>query len=187
MSNKIKSVLKVISNAIVTLALILVILLIGFRLIGFQMYTVLSGSMEPTHKVGSVVYVKKVEQNKLKKDDVITYYLDKNTLSTHRIVEIVKDEKTNETKYRTKGDANEKEDAVLVEYKNIKGKVMFSIPLLGYILNFINTTSGKIIVGSIFIALISFVIIIELITEDDKQPKSKRRNKNEKESSNNSK
>ena len=79
MSNKIKALLKIISNVIVTLALLLVVLLIGFRLIGFQMYTVLSGSMEPTHKVGSVVYVRKVKEEKLKKDDVITYHLDKKT------------------------------------------------------------------------------------------------------------
>lgn len=186
MSNKIKALLKIISNVIVTLALLLVVLLIGFRLIGFQMYTVLSGSMEPTHKVGSVVYVRKVKEEKLKKDDVITYHLDKKTLSTHRIVEIVKDKETQEIKYRTKGDANEDEDAVLVEYKDIKGKVIFSIPLLGYILTFINTPAGKIIATSIFVMLISFVIIIELITEDDKS-NSKRRKKNEKESSNNSK
>lgn len=183
MSNKIKAILKIISNVIVTLALILVILLVGFRLIGFQMYTVLSGSMEPTHKVGSIVYVRETKQEDLKVDDVITYYLDKNTLSTHRIVEIVKDKETNEVKYRTKGDANEQEDAVLVKYENIKGKVIFSIPILGYILNFINTTSGRIMAISIFVALISFVIIIELITED--KTNSKRRNKNEKESSNN--
>ena len=177
MNKKLKFILKTISNLLVFFFIILIFLLVGIKLFGFELYTVISGSMEPTHKVGSIVYVKKVTQEELKKDDVITYYLDDETLSTHRIVELIKNKDTKEIEYRTKGDANDSPDAQLVVYKDIKGKVIFSVPKLGYILTYIGTRVGKIVVISACITVSSLIVIIEILTED--KNKSQRRTKNE--------
>ena len=43
-----------VGTVIVILAVLLAVLLVGVRLTGLQVYTVLSGSMEPAYHVGSI-------------------------------------------------------------------------------------------------------------------------------------
>ena len=62
---------------------------------------VLSGSMEPTFKVGSVIYYKPIPLEQLKAGDVITFEMKQGTLVSHRIVSI------DGNLIETKGDANE--------------------------------------------------------------------------------
>lgn len=190
MSHTLKTILKISNYVIVSIVIVLAFLLVGIRMFGFEIYTVLSGSMEPTYHVGSLVYVKDVGLQELKKGDAITFYLTENTIATHRIIEIIKDEKTSEVKYRTKGDANEIEDGKLTPYEKVIGKVIFTIPLLGYFSNFIQRPPGNFITIGIGILLIILVFIIDAITEDKKNLKKplkipKRRPKNEKKDSNN--
>ena len=92
MNKSTKFILKLISNLIVIIAVALAILLVGLKFTGLQIYTVVSGSMEPTYHVGSLIYVKKVDPSTLKIKDPITFKLSDNTIATHRIIEIVKDE-----------------------------------------------------------------------------------------------
>ena len=69
--------------------------------------------------------------------------LDENTVATHRVVGIVPDEEDPTViRFRTKGDANEAEDARLVHYKNVIGTPVFSIPYLGYATNYIQHPPG---------------------------------------------
>ena len=60
-----KKVWNFITTIIVVLVVILAILLVGVRVVGFDVYTVLSGSMEPTYHVGSLIYVKDVDPLKV--------------------------------------------------------------------------------------------------------------------------
>jgi len=62
--------------------------------------------------------------------DVITFYINDNTVVTHRVVD--KDDDTES--FRTKGDANEIEDGGSVAYDKVVGKVVLNVPYLGYIL-----------------------------------------------------
>ena len=62
MSKSLKKVWNVVSSILVALVVILALLLVGARVAGLQVFTVLSGSMEPTYHTGSLIYVKKVEQ-----------------------------------------------------------------------------------------------------------------------------
>ena len=48
-----------VSTVLVAGVVLLAVLLVGVRLFGLQVYTVLSGSMEPAYPVGSLIYVKK--------------------------------------------------------------------------------------------------------------------------------
>ena len=93
MSRTIKKIWNIVSGILVGLAVFLAILLVGVRLVGFQVFSVLSGSMEPSYHVGSLIYVKKIDPQELKSGDVITFMLDEDTVATHRIVEMVPDEK----------------------------------------------------------------------------------------------
>lgn len=103
----------------------------AFNLIGFRAYTILSGSMKPKIDPGDIVIILNKNKVNLNKNDIITFKED-NTVITHRIVDI-KDEG-----YITKGDNNNSIDAYTVTPKNILGKVMFRIPKLGYILEFLS-------------------------------------------------
>lgn len=179
MNKSLKLTLKIISNLIVIIAIILAMLLVGLKFFGFQIYTVVSGSMEPTYHVGSLIYVREVDTNTLKVKDPITFKLGDNTIATHRIVEIVPNEQDS-TKYsfRTKGDANEDIDANLVEPNKVLGKAYFTIPYLGYLATYIQSYPGNMVAICTAIALIILVIMIDMLTEETKdeivkEPKKK--------------
>ena len=87
-----KKIWNVVTTVLVAVVVILALLLVGVRLFGMQVYTVLSGSMEPVYHTGSLIYVKNVDYRDLKEGDVITFMLDEDTVATHRIVGIVPDE-----------------------------------------------------------------------------------------------
>lgn len=166
--NKItKLILKTISTLIVIVVIAFAFLLVGIRVFGVEIYSVLSGSMEPTYQVGSLIYVVEVETNELKKGDSITFKLNDNTIATHRIVEI--EEENTQKKFYTQGDANKIRDANPVTENQIIGKPIFTIPLLGYIAYFMQTTNGMLITLGIAAALIIIVVIIDLAIEDKKR------------------
>lgn len=96
-----------ITTLFVAAAVVLAVALAGVRLAGIQVYTVLSGSMEPTYHTGSVIYVKKVDYTALRVGDPITFMVDEHTVATHRIVNIIPDdEDPTVLRFVTKGDAN---------------------------------------------------------------------------------
>lgn len=138
-----KKLLQIISTILVALVVLLAVALVGVRLAGIRTFTVLSGSMEPTYHVGSLIYVKKVDPAAIRPGQVITFMLDENTVATHRVVEVVPDEDDPSTlRFRTKGDANDAEDGSLVHYKNVIGTPVFTIPKLGYVANYIQHPPG---------------------------------------------
>ena len=61
MSITIGKIWNAITTIIVVLVVILALLLVGVRIVGLQVFTVLSGSMEPTYHTGALIYVKKVK------------------------------------------------------------------------------------------------------------------------------
>lgn len=160
-----KNILNTISYLIVLMVVIFAILTVGVKLFGIHVYTVLSGSMEPTYRVGSLVYVVKTNTNNLKEGDVITFKIGNSTVATHRIIEISVDEDNNKIFY-TKGDQNDIPDEVPIEVNKIIGKPIFTIPYLGYVTTFIKTKMGKILTIVIGIILILITIFIDSITSE---------------------
>ena len=114
-----------------------------------------SGSMEPSIKTGSIVVIREYAQ--YQKGDVITFFFDEGdaTPTTHRIVEI--DTEDGEDRYITKGDANENEDPRAIEEEMVLGKVLLSIPFIGYILDFAREPLGF----ALIIGLPALFIIID--------------------------
>jgi len=163
-----KIFLKSVSTIIVALIVVFAFLLVGVRVFDVKIYSVLSGSMEPTYKVGSLIYVKEVKPDDLNEKDPITFQLTDNTIATHRIVDIQEDEKGNRL-FQTKGDANLKVDERLVEESEIIGKPFFTIPLLGYVAHFMQTQYGLYITLGVAISLIIIVMIIDSIVDDKKK------------------
>jgi len=156
-----------VTTLLVTAVVILALLLVGVRLIGMQVFTVLSGSMEPTYHTGALLYVKDVDYTELKEGDVITFMLDEDTVATHRIVGVVPDENDPTViRYRTKGDANDAEDGSLVHYKNVIGTPVFSIPKLGFVANYIQNPPGSYIAISGGAVLLLLVFLPDLFAEE---------------------
>ena len=171
----IKKIWNIITNIIVVLAVILAVALVGVRLVGLQVFTVLSGSMEPTYHVGSLIYVKDVDYKELEAGDVITFMLDEDTVATHRITEVVPDEEEPDTlRYRTKGDANDAEDGKLVHYKNVIGSPVFTIPYLGYFADYIQNPPGTYVAISVGAVLLLLVFLPDLFSSDDKDKEKKK-------------
>lgn len=174
MSKHLKKVWNAVTSVLVGLVLILALLLAGARLIGMQALTVLSGSMEPTYHVGSLIYVKSVDYKELEPGDVITFMLNEDTLATHRIVAVVPDEEDPETlRYRTKGDANAAEDGTLVHYKNVVGTPVFTIPYLGFVANYIQNPPGTYIAVCGGAVLLLLLFIPDLLSSDEPEKEKK--------------
>ena len=112
---------------------------------------VLSGSMEPALSKDDLIIVRK--SNNLAVNDIVVFQ-DGNSLIVHRIIET--DGKT----VTTKGDANNASDQP-VSISDIKGKVVFSIPFVGKIVNLIKTPVGILLVIIAAIALIEIPHIKE--------------------------
>ena len=177
--NTFKKIWNAVTTVLVAIVVILALLLVGVRLIGMQVFTVLSGSMEPAYHTGSLIYVKDVDYTQLKEGDVITFMLDEDTVATHRIVGVVPDENDPTViRYRTKGDANDAEDGSLVHYRNVIGSPVFSIPKLGYVANYIQNPPGTYIAISAGAILLILVFLPDLFSEDkpkEGEPEEKKR------------
>ena len=172
MTRTFKKIWKCITSVLVALVVIVALLLVGARLIGLQVFTVLSGSMEPVYHVGSLIYVKDVDPFELESGDVITFMLDENTVATHRIVEVVPDEEDDSVvRFRTKGDANENVDGSLVHYKNVIGSPVFTIPYLGYAVSYIQNPPGTYVAISAGAILLLLVFLPDLFDGDKKKKK----------------
>ncbi|MDD5906331.1 MAG: signal peptidase I [Clostridiales bacterium] len=174
MKTTIKKIGNVVTTVLVVAVVLLAIALAGVRLFGLQVYTVLSGSMEPAYHVGALLYDKKVDPAQLRPGDVITFMLDEETIVTHRIVEVVPDEEDPSViRFRTKGDANAAEDGSLVHYKNVLGTPVFTIPKLGYFANFVQQPPG-LYVAIAFGAVLVLLAFLPDLLGDDKKKKGKR-------------
>ena len=110
-------------------------LLAGFvmGLFKYQPIAVLSGSMSPTFNRGDAVIINKLttrEKGELKKGDIIQF-VSGTKYVVHRIVGITNDNYGNKL-FITKGDHNNTIDADKVALEDVKGKVSFVVPLIGY-------------------------------------------------------
>jgi len=141
-----KKVLKVAYNILFALLIIIAafIILTSYNVIkGYEFYVVMSGSMEPKIHTGSVVSVK--AENEYNTGDIITIKMknDPSQTYTHRIMDVNKTD--DGITYTTKGDANEDTDPDVALQTNVIGKVVFSMPVIGYVTHFSKQPAGFII------------------------------------------
>lgn len=113
---------------------------------GYGAAVVLSGSMNPYLSVDDLIVVQ--ENTNYEIGDVVVYQY-KDILIVHRIVAI--DDKF----ITTKGDANTTAD-IPVDISMIKGKVIYTVPFVGIIINFLKTAVGILCTLGLSILLIEF-------------------------------
>ena len=118
---------------------------------GIKPMIVLSGSMETSIYRGDLVFVKMVDTETLKVNDIIAFRNEENTVTTHRVVEIVKQD--GKTFFKTKGDNNNAEDSNLVDASKVEGIYTSKIPKLGNVLMFIKEPKNLIIMLLVILVL----------------------------------
>ena len=148
----------------------------------YSAYVIMSGSMEPTIMTRDAIIVQRVDEGKLKKDDIITYKSEDpyfyGIMITHRIVDITTVD--GETVYVTKGDDNNTADRLKVKENQIYGKVVMVIPKIGYIQAFLATSYGWII--AVVIPCVGIIVydMIKLLKNIAKNKRSYKRRERDK-------
>jgi len=156
-------IIKGLINVLTTLIIVVGVIFIGLYICGITPYVVLSGSMEPTIKTGSLCFINKhAKYEQIKEKDIIAFKSN-GTLVTHRVDEI------NDDGFVTKGDNNDNQDGSLVTKDNFVGKNIFWIPKAGFVIKLIQSTKGKIIFGTCVVLL----LVTGLLFGDDKKKASK--------------
>lgn len=142
--------------------------------LGVRLFSVKSGSMEPSIRVGSIVMMK--GQEEYQAGDVITVRMERNAKETftHRVVEVVENEELGRIVYRTKGDANPEIDRELVPKGRILGKVILTVPYLGYPVAIAQTQMGLTFLVIIPATLIVYSEAINIKNEIGKIIKKRR-------------
>ena len=164
----------VMTTVLVAVIILLAVLLVGVRLVGLDVYTVLSGSMEPTYHTGSVIYVKSIDPEDVEVGMPITFVLDENlTVATHRVIEI--DEENQH--FYTQGDANEYPDGSPVHFNNLVGTPVFTIPYLGYVANYIQNPPGTYIAIAAVVIILMMVFVPDLFDEEKKAARAEKKAK----------
>lgn len=127
------------------------------RITGSTPYTVLTGSMEPTYPPGTLVVVKAADPASLGPGDAVTYQWEsgKTAVVTHRITEVEHAE-DGELQFVTQGDANPMPDERPVVPEQIRGKVWYAIPYLGYVNNFVTGKQRSILLIALVGGLLAY-------------------------------
>jgi len=169
MSRTLRWIYSGVTSVLVAVVVILAVLLVGVRIFGLTPYTVLSGSMEPSYHVGSLIYVQKTDPASLQVQDPVTYRMGDGTVVTHRVVEIVEDPAAGRC-YRTKGDANNVADSSLLTEDRIIGKPLFTIPLLGYVSWYIQHPPGTYLAIAGCLLLMTLMMLTDAIFSNRDKP-----------------
>lgn len=155
-----------------TIAIIVVLVfggaiaLLSVQLGGIRAFVVQSASMERTIATGSLAITRALPAENLGTGDIITFIRpDKSReFITHRIVE--KFENKGTTVFKTKGDNNNNEDGWLLAEGGVVGKVIFTLPYIGYALSLARTKIGialLIVVPAVLIIIDEVIAMFTLI------------------------
>ncbi len=149
---------------VVASALIIVLSNRGFS--GYRAFVLQSGSMTPTMPVNSLILTK--ASSHYQENDVITFYTNNSDgnrdplPTTHRLYKIVKG---NNLGYQTKGDANNTPDPFITPASSVIGKVIFHLPYVGNLSEYIHTRNGLIYVIIIPITILAYQQLINIKNE----------------------
>ena len=147
---------RVVGMVLLVLVVALAVVLVTLRLLGCTPFAVLSGSMEPTYPVGSLVYVRAAEGADVRPGDPVTFVADeRGTVATHRVVAVDTDAQL----LITKGDANNTLDGSPVSFANVIGRPFVCIPGAGYVAAWLWQPPGIVVVGVALVALAAWAFV----------------------------
>ena len=125
------------------------------RIFGYKVYTVVSPSMRPALSVGGLIIVDPVAFEQIKENDIATFQSPRNPSErfTHRVVEIHSESRT----FTTQGDANPSPDPMDTGERYLVGRVVLSIPVIGW--------PAILTQNTIFLAISAFLLVLWLSVE----------------------
>ena len=128
---------------------------------GIKPMIVLSGSMESKIHTGDLVFVKIVDTDTLKENDIIAFRNEEDKVTTHRIIEKI--ENDGEIYFKTKGDNNSTEDANLVKTSSVEGIYIGRIGMLGNFFMFMQQPIGLAVI--LLIILVVGLICLQIMNK----------------------
>lgn len=151
---------------VVLLMLTAVLVYLGPRM-GYRADNIISGSMEPTLSVNTMVVAHTLDPKAVQVGDIIAFkpvICNKNVC--HRVTAVLN---TTPVGFKTQGDADKitgkPVDPWVVPAANVLGRVDFSAPVVGIFIQFLGTKVG-LLVGLIIPALILFWLIFRILWRD---------------------
>ncbi len=138
---------------------------------GFLPLIVLTDSMYPEIEAGDLIICHTAEASEIKDGDVVAFFDpagNGSSIVTHRVLEVT--EQDGDLAFRTKGDANNTEDKMLVPAENLVGVYQSRIPGAGNIAMFMQSTTGLIVCVVLpIILLVGYDIIRRRMYEKNKK------------------
>ena len=150
------------------LGTVLLLLVVGIcipltvpRLLGYQIYSVISGSMEPEIPVGSLLYIRATLPEEAAVGDVVAFYGSggSGAIITHRVVE----NRVLPRELITKGDANQEQDRNPVPYIAFIGTVERSIPGAGVLAEVFTSRTGKMAASGFIMAAVLLYVLAGIL------------------------
>lgn len=104
--------------------------------------TVLTNSMVPNYPPGTLIIVQPIDAQDIRLGDAITYQIESGRpeVVTHRVIAI-SNSSDGAVNFTTQGDNNGSADPAPVQPVQIKGKVWYSVPWIGYVNTLVNGTN----------------------------------------------
>lgn len=123
---------------------------------------VVSGSMEPAIKTGSLILVNERDKD-IKQGDIIAFRAGDASVA-HRVIRI------EDGGYVTKGDSNRSADVGIVTADDVEGTVLFQLPWAGYGVKWISSVPGMIMTGGAAAVLLTagYFLDKEETSEEDR-------------------
>ena len=133
---------------------------VGLIVFGYEPMVIVTGSMQRTIPVGSLVVSHKVDPRRLAVGDVISFEkpLGAKGIDTHRIVAIKND--NGARLYQTKGDSNPIVDPWVITFEPgvAAHRMAFSLPYAGNALLFARSRGGRLSL----IGLVCFILLLSI-------------------------
>lgn len=121
-------------GVLIVLALVALVAVVVPKVTGSGTYTITGRSMEPAIGLGSLIVTRTVDPAEVSLGDVITFQLESGAevVATHRVVGV--EFLPNGTRaFVTAGDANEGADAAAVRPEQLRGRLWYAVPLVGWV------------------------------------------------------
>jgi signal peptidase len=124
---------------------------------GYRVQVIVSGSMEPAIKTGSLLLTRNPRPGSYVPGDIISFYPPsrERVLVTHRLLKVYQ----NASGVRvgeTKGDANPVKDPWVISMGSVTGKGVVAVPYVGYLLRLLNTPLAFLV--TTLVAFVYFVL-----------------------------
>ena len=146
-------------RAVITAIIAAAFFYLALIVLRYEPMVIVTGSMQKTIPVGSLVVDHKVDPRQLAVGDVISFQkpMGAKGIDTHRIVAIKNDQ--GKRLYQTKGDSNPIADPWVITFDHgmVAHRVVFSVPYAGNALIFARSPLGR-------LSLIAYVCLVLLLS-----------------------